>query len=60
LVDQIADDVAVAAQGPRETARAAYRRATLAGLLNPKAILFFVSFFVQFVNLAYLYPSSAG
>ena len=56
LVDRIADDVAVAAQGPRETARAAYRRATLVGLLNPKAILFFVSFFVQFVDPAYPYP----
>lgn len=56
LVDQIADDVAVAARGPRETARSAYRRATVVGLLNPKAILFFVSFFVQFVDPKYPYP----
>jgi leucine efflux protein len=26
-------------------------------LLNPKAILFFVSFFVQFVNPEYAYPA---
>jgi leucine efflux protein len=34
-----------------------YRRALLASLLNPKAILFFVSFFVQFVDPAYPYPA---
>jgi leucine efflux protein len=33
-----------------------YRRALMASLLNPKAILFFVSFFVQFVDPAYPYP----
>ncbi len=34
-----------------------YRRALTASLLNPKAILFFVSFFVQFVDPAYPYPA---
>lgn len=34
-----------------------FRRALLASLLNPKAILFFVSFFVQFVDPAYPYPA---
>ncbi len=34
-----------------------YRRALLASLLNPKAILFFVSFFVQFVDPAYPHPA---
>ncbi|WP_165986309.1 leucine efflux protein LeuE [Streptomyces sp. YIM 98790] len=34
-----------------------YRRALVASLLNPKAILFFVSFFVQFVDPAYPYPA---
>lgn len=29
----------------------------MASLLNPKAILFFVSFFVQFVDPAYPYPA---
>lgn len=33
-----------------------FRRATLISLLNPKAILFFVSFFIQFVDPAYPYP----
>ncbi|GAA2310465.1 leucine efflux protein LeuE [Glycomyces scopariae] len=33
-----------------------FMRALIASLLNPKAILFFVSFFVQFVDPAYAYP----
>ncbi|MDG4767078.1 leucine efflux protein LeuE [Solwaraspora sp. WMMD406] len=33
-----------------------FRRATVISLLNPKAILFFVSFFIQFVDPAYPYP----
>jgi leucine efflux protein len=34
-----------------------FRRALLLSLLNPKAILFFVSFFIQFVDPAYRYPA---
>ncbi|MFJ3927330.1 leucine efflux protein LeuE [Streptomyces sp. NPDC090022] len=34
-----------------------YRRALLISLFNPKAILFLVSFFVQFVDPAYAYPA---
>lgn len=34
-----------------------YRRGLTASLLNPKAILFFVSFFVQFVDPNYPYPA---
>ena len=34
-----------------------FRRALFVSLLNPKAILFFVSFFVQFVNPEYAYPA---
>jgi len=34
-----------------------FRRATLISLLNPKAILFFVSFFIQFVDPNYPYPA---
>ncbi|MGH8881687.1 MAG: leucine efflux protein LeuE [Stackebrandtia sp.] len=34
-----------------------FRRALVASLLNPKAILFFVAFFVQFVDPAYPYPA---
>lgn len=59
---------AVRAEGgpaPAETARAEpvreemerpYRRAFVVSLLNPKAILFFVSFFVQFIDPAYAHP----
>ncbi|MFG3495247.1 leucine efflux protein LeuE [Streptomyces sp. NPDC047928] len=34
-----------------------FRRALVISLLNPKAILFFVAFFVQFVDPAYAYPA---
>lgn len=33
-----------------------FRRALVVSLLNPKAILFFVAFFVQFVDPAYAHP----
>ena len=34
-----------------------FRVALLIGLMNPKAILFFVSFFIQFVDPAYEHPA---
>jgi leucine efflux protein len=34
-----------------------FRRSVMISLLNPKAILFFVSFFVQFVDPGYRYPA---
>jgi len=34
-----------------------FRRALVISLLNPKAILFFISFFVQFVDPGYPYPA---
>jgi leucine efflux protein len=34
-----------------------FRRGLVISLLNPKAILFFVSFFIQFVDPAYPYPA---
>lgn len=34
-----------------------FRRALVISLMNPKAILFFVSFFIQFVDPAYAYPA---
>ncbi|MFF4101177.1 leucine efflux protein LeuE [Streptomyces sp. NPDC001903] len=43
---------AEAAEGERP-----YRRALLISLFNPKAILFLVSFFVQFVDPSYAYPA---
>ena len=33
-----------------------FRRALIVSLLNPKAILFFIAFFVQFVDPSYEYP----
>jgi leucine efflux protein len=33
-----------------------YRTALVISLMNPKAILFFVSFFIQFVDPAYAHP----
>ncbi|MFF9060999.1 leucine efflux protein LeuE [Streptomyces sp. NPDC101213] len=49
-----------AAAGPRTTAVAderPFRRALVISLFNPKAILFFVAFFVQFVDPGYAYPA---
>lgn len=38
-------------------ARSPFRRAAVISLLNPKAILFFVSFFIQFVEPGYAHPA---
>jgi leucine efflux protein len=46
---------AVAAAPP--AADRPFRRALTVSLVNPKAILFFVSFFIQFVDPAYAYPA---
>ncbi|MCP3755467.1 leucine efflux protein LeuE [Streptomyces sp. TBY4] len=53
-----APEASVAAAGvkPGETERP-YRRALLISVFNPKAILFLMSFFVQFVDPAYAYPA---
>lgn len=40
-----------------ETRERPYRRALVVSLLNPKAILFFVAFFVQFVDPRYDHPA---
>ncbi|WP_434743305.1 leucine efflux protein LeuE [Micromonospora sp. SH-82] len=42
--------------GP-EAARSPFRKALVISLLNPKAILFFVSFFIQFVDPTYPWPA---
>jgi leucine efflux protein len=47
---------AVAAAAPPAADRP-FRRALTISLVNPKAILFFVSFFIQFVDPAYAYPA---
>ncbi|WP_370288345.1 leucine efflux protein LeuE [Nocardioides sp.] len=49
-----AGDTLPSAAGRRERP---YRRALVVSLLNPKAILFFVAFFVQFVDPAYPHPA---
>ena len=51
------DDARSATPGTGRDRELPFRRALLASLLNPKAILFFVSFFVQFVDPAYPYPA---
>ncbi|AWZ07640.1 MULTISPECIES: leucine efflux protein LeuE [unclassified Streptomyces] len=48
---------AAAAAGTAGEAERPYRRALLISLFNPKAILFLMSFFVQFVDPSYAYPA---
>ncbi|MFD9206504.1 leucine efflux protein LeuE [Streptomyces sioyaensis] len=45
-----------APRAAKEAAERPYRRALVVSLLNPKAILFFISFFVQFVDPSYAHP----
>jgi leucine efflux protein len=52
-----AADAAPAEAAPEPAERNPFRRALGISLLNPKAILFFVSFFIQFVDPAYRYPA---
>jgi leucine efflux protein len=40
-----------------EPALRPFRKAAVISLLNPKAILFFISFFVQFLDPTYPYPA---
>ncbi|MFE7465138.1 leucine efflux protein LeuE [Streptomyces sp. NPDC057499] len=51
LTGQDAGDTATA------TMERPYRRALVVSLVNPKAILFLISFFVQFVDPSYAYPA---
>ncbi|MEU3076523.1 leucine efflux protein LeuE [Streptomyces laurentii] len=48
---------AVQAAQATEAAEHPYRRALVISLFNPKAILFLISFFVQFVDSSYAYPA---
>ncbi|AKJ27352.1 leucine efflux protein LeuE [Caldimonas brevitalea] len=50
------DDTVGAPPPPADTGRP-FRTALLISLMNPKAILFFVSFFIQFVEPGYAYPA---
>ncbi|WP_405507471.1 leucine efflux protein LeuE [Streptomyces cyaneofuscatus] len=49
-------ELAEAAEAPVTTENP-YRRALVVSLINPKAILFLISFFVQFVDPGYAYPA---
>ncbi|GAA2249842.1 leucine efflux protein LeuE [Streptomyces amakusaensis] len=46
-----------AGEQPAVTAERPFRKAFVISLLNPKAILFMIAFFVQFVDPAYAYPA---
>ncbi|MEV5968850.1 leucine efflux protein LeuE [Streptomyces sp. NPDC051921] len=52
----LADEADDAAEGTGPVERP-YRRALIISLFNPKAILFLISFFVQFVDPSYAYPA---
>lgn len=49
-------DAAPAPASPLPDSSHPFRTALLISLMNPKAILFFVSFFIQFVDPAYAHP----
>ncbi|MER8069062.1 leucine efflux protein LeuE [Streptomyces sp. NPDC094034] len=51
-----AQAASASAASPTATERP-YRRALVISLFNPKAILFFISFFVQFVDPGYAHPA---
>lgn len=55
--DRSAGRVATDTPEPEPKAENAFRRAFTISLMNPKAILFFVSFFIQFVDPGYAYPA---
>ncbi|MET9601623.1 MULTISPECIES: leucine efflux protein LeuE [unclassified Streptomyces] len=55
-MERDAAEAAAVPADPAENERP-YRRALLISLLNPKAILFLMSFFVQFVDPSYAYPA---
>ncbi|HRP98289.1 MAG TPA: LysE family transporter, partial [Rhodocyclaceae bacterium] len=51
-----AADVAEVTPAQGRRAPRTFRTALVISLMNPKAILFFVSFFIQFVDPAYAHP----
>ncbi|MFD8230349.1 leucine efflux protein LeuE [Streptomyces sp. NPDC059696] len=52
-----ASRAAAATETPAPAGERPFRRALVVSLFNPKAILFFVAFFVQFVDPGYAYPA---
>lgn len=57
MAEQLADATVEAGLEAPTRGERPYRRALVISLLNPKAILFFVAFFVQFVDPAYAHPA---
>lgn len=57
VAEQLAEATVEAGVEPKARGERPYRRALVISLLNPKAILFFVAFFVQFVDPAYAHPA---
>ena len=55
--EHAAELAAITEAGGRREGGDPFRRALLVSLLNPKAILFFVSFFIQFVDPSYGAPA---
>ncbi|MET8328775.1 leucine efflux protein LeuE [Streptomyces sp. NPDC005181] len=59
-IAELTDDDAAGQGGAKAaagTVERPYRRALVVSLFNPKAILFLISFFVQFVDPGYAYPA---
>ncbi|WP_418958711.1 leucine efflux protein LeuE [Streptomyces tritici] len=54
---ETSEDPAAAPETDTAPGENPYRRALIISLFNPKAILFLISFFVQFVDPAYAYPA---
>ncbi|MFJ4709941.1 leucine efflux protein LeuE [Streptomyces anulatus] len=57
LVETVETADAAGASGATAPVERPYRRALVVSLINPKAILFLISFFVQFVDPGYAYPA---
>ncbi len=57
LVETVETADAAETSGATAPVERPYRRALVVSLINPKAILFLISFFVQFVDPGYAYPA---
>ncbi|MFD0040098.1 leucine efflux protein LeuE [Streptomyces anulatus] len=57
LAETVETADAAEASGATAPVERPYRRALVVSLINPKAILFLISFFVQFVDPGYAYPA---
>lgn len=57
MVETVESAETAETSGATASAERPYRRALVVSLINPKAILFLISFFVQFVDPGYAYPA---